>query len=26
MRSGGERTGAGTFIYYAQKHGWRPKK
>ena len=25
MRSGGERTGAGTFIYYAQKHGWRPK-
>ena len=26
MRSGGERVGAGTFIYYAQKHGWRPKK
>ena len=25
MRSGGERVGAGTFIYYAQKHGWRPK-
>ena len=25
MRSGGEKTGAGTFIYYAQKHGWRPK-
>ena len=26
MRSGGERVGAGTFIYYAQKHGWKPKK
>ena len=26
MRSGGERTGAGTFIFIAQKHGWRPKK
>ena len=25
MRSGGERTGAGTFIFIAQKHGWRPK-
>ena len=25
MRSGGERTGAGTFIYYAQKHGYKPK-
>ncbi len=25
MRSGGERTGAGTFIYYAQKYGWRAK-
>ena len=26
MRSGGERTGAGTFIFIAQKHGWRPSK
>ena len=26
MRSGGERTGAATFIFIAQKHGWRPKK
>ena len=26
MRSGGEKTGAGTFIYYAQKHGWKPNK
>ena len=26
MRSGGERTGAGTFIFIAQKHGWRPEK
>ena len=26
MRSGGERVGAGTFIFIAQKHGWRPKK
>ena len=25
MRSGGERTGAGTFIYYAQQHGYKPK-
>ena len=25
MRSGGERVGAGTFIYYAQKHGYKPK-
>ena len=25
MRSGGEKTGAGTFIYYAQKHGYKPK-
>ena len=26
MRSGGERTGAGTFIFIAQKHGWKPNK
>ena len=25
IRSGGERTGAGTFIYYAQQHGYKPK-
>ena len=25
IRSGGERVGAGTFIYYAQQHGYKPK-